>query len=173
MKATANVIRGVVSSWLRYQRRCPLVTFERSLHYGNIPDILALTESRHLIEIEIKVSFGDFKRDANKQKWQWKYFPAPKQFYYAVPSGLAEKIREQLPPGAGLIVVEEEDGGPLDAYTSLPMMKVMVGAKNNSEARKVSIKTAIKMVWNQSGTLCSIAVKTAHMEKDDEERISS
>jgi len=77
-------------------------------------DLLVMTKTGYLTEVEIKVSLQDWKADFEKRKWKQFQNRSPiKYFYYAAPQGLAERYSElQLPPGAGVILVPPE-GSPV------------------------------------------------------------
>lgn len=71
-------------------------------------DYVVVTKARFLVEIEIKVSPTDFKRDILKKKWKsGDREKMVRRFYYAVPLEMVDKIREFLPEDAGLITVEQ------------------------------------------------------------------
>lgn len=63
-------IASCVASWLRYQKQCPVVALEAPSNiFGNeLADVLAITRGHYLIEVEVKVSMQDFRRDRNKIK---------------------------------------------------------------------------------------------------------
>lgn len=74
-------------------------------------DLLCMTQSGYLIEVEVKISLADLKRDAGKRKWESRDFrERVSRFYYAMPEALWEKpsTREHVRPGAGVIVVGEK-----------------------------------------------------------------
>lgn len=73
-------------------------------------DLLVMTQSGYMVEVEIKVSLADLKRDASKHKWSTQAFTTMvSRFYYAMPAALWEKpaAQEAVRPGAGVIVVEK------------------------------------------------------------------
>lgn len=77
-------------------------------------DLLAMTGSGYLVEVEIKVSLADLKRDAAKAKWNSRAFgELVSRFYYAMPLPLWEKdsAKECVPEGSGVIVVAVRDTG--------------------------------------------------------------
>lgn len=77
-------------------------------------DLLALTASGYMVEVEVKVSLSDLKRDAAKRKWESRAFrELVSRFYYAMPAALWAKpaAQEAVRPGAGAIVVEHTQHG--------------------------------------------------------------
>jgi hypothetical protein len=155
-------LRAVAASWLRYDRGCAIVTFERGPNYGDRPDVYGVNESRFGLEIEIKVSLSDFKRDLGKRKWNYQWI-SPKFFYFMVPRSLTEKVRSLLPEGAGLLTLAKH---AVDAYTGLPALQCEVRPKANPKAKRLKPATAIKMVKNQTGTVCSLAVAQANFYRN-------
>lgn len=104
-------MRAAVVGWLRYERGCFLVCWERSPfgehHYR--PDVVGVEKRWRLVEVEVKHSLADFKANGSKRglRMAWQF---PWQFWFAVPSALAPKVRPLLPDGAGLLALAEQDG---------------------------------------------------------------
>ena len=69
-------------------------------------DILSVTKNCFLREIEIKVSVSDFKADFNKKH---NHEGNIKQFYYAVPYYILDKIKDLVPEHAGILVAAYEN----------------------------------------------------------------
>ena len=64
-------------------------------------DMLMVTKNYFLREIEIKVSVSDFKADFKKKH---NHEGNIKQFYYAVPYYILDKIKDLVPEQAGILV---------------------------------------------------------------------
>lgn len=123
--------------WLRFENKCVIVLNERTPVYGHgNPDVLGVTEARFLKEIEVKRSMSDFRANALKfhvanrehclDRW-------PRQFYYAVPLKLAEKVKQELPPWAGLLTVDET------------IVHLEVNAPINPHAKKLSVQRCVRL----------------------------
>lgn len=100
----------MVMKWLRFEKRCLFVINERSpLYTGGNPDVLGVSRARESTEVEIKRSMADFRRNKEKNciklrdTWISRW---PKQFYFAVPENLSEKVLAELPEWAGLLSVD-------------------------------------------------------------------
>jgi len=165
-------VKASVACYFRYKRQFPLISFERPIKHFFKPDILIITKSRKIIEIEVKVSLSDLKNDIKKSIWHRRerlpdLYPMPYQFYYAVPEKLKIKALEvingwnkenKVSGKAGLLIVQDKKKiGWDDVYVA----KKAIG---NNKSKKVSIKDLITMVKNQTGTLCSCSVKIAKLE---------
>lgn len=76
-------------------------------------DMLVLSRSGYLTEVEIKISLSDWKADFQKKKFgqqDWAQAAMIKHFYYAAPKALAARHAElALPSWAGVVSVD--DGG--------------------------------------------------------------
>lgn len=70
-------------------------------------DLVVMRSTGVLIEIEIKVSVADFKKDFKKQHGHKDYGGRITEFYYAIPFNLLEKCLPLIPEEAGIIVVQE------------------------------------------------------------------
>lgn len=159
MKVDSLDIRAAVAMWMRYKKRCPLVCFERDIQEWShgMPDVLGVTRSRRVIEVEIKVSMSDFRSDKKKKKWG--DHQRPRQFYYAVPPEMAEKVKEEIAPEHGLMTLSEHLLG------GAHIIMVVQKAKPAPNDRKVTVQELVRMAWNQSGTLCYLAAKVAEMRR--------
>ena len=83
-------------------------------------DFFFITKSGYAVEIEIKISKADFKKDSEKVDKHYKmrfpkvdktihpYSQIPNQFYYCCPDGMI--TADQLPPYAGLIYITDNRG---------------------------------------------------------------
>jgi len=169
---TAHEIKYAVASYFRYERQAALVSTERPI-YGvtaGVPDVLVCMPNRKLVEIEVKVSMSDFRADAKKYKWkymksEWAKNKGPSQFYYAVPTKLVEKVKAELPEGAGLISCRW-DGRCVGGTAVVVERKAPVLHKT-----RLDLKSIVRMAKNQTGTLCSmmrLEAKRRHEGIDDE-----
>lgn len=70
-------------------------------------DLLVVSKANYLTEIEIKISLSDLKKDSEKFKFQKERSNLIKDFYYAMPEKLWDKIKDNppIPEYAGVIVV--------------------------------------------------------------------
>ncbi len=107
--------------WLRFEKACPVALFERSPRFsGGRPDVLGITKTRYLLEIEVKRSFADFRANSKKNHIIHREHEAfklqaerlalkwPKQFWFLVPPELVKKVEPWIPDYAGLL------RGPID-----------------------------------------------------------
>lgn len=165
-------LRAAVAAWLRYKKQAPVVAFERGIGPG-IPDIMAITKDRFLLEVEIKVSMADFRRDAKKDKWLWRSFNndtsrVPAYFYYAVPLDMVEKIRNDIPAGMGLITMPTPDR--INTLTGLAGVETVVAARRRQGAKRLRLYDIVDMVRHQTGTLVSLECEIAAREIAAEHR---
>lgn len=154
-------LRTVAACWLRYTIGCSIVTFERGPNHFDNPDVYGVNKSRHGLEVEVKVSLSDFKREAKKRKWDYQVV-TPMFFYYLVPNDILEKVKPLIPPGVGLLTVSKF---ALDPYTHLPSIRCEVRPTRNPKARKLSPYCAARLVKHQSGTLCALAVAQVNLSR--------
>lgn len=71
---------------------------------GGRADLVVITRSNYLTEIEIKVSLSDWNADQHKDKFK-RPRPHVARFFYAIPETLQDRIPDWLPPTAGVLVV--------------------------------------------------------------------
>jgi hypothetical protein len=98
-KSDALKMKYQALRWLRLDQRCMFIATEVGMFSS---DVLGCNETK-LIEVEVKVSFTDFKNDFHKWKHsrysgmfandaQW----VPTHFYFAMPENLIEKAKKFL-----------------------------------------------------------------------------
>lgn len=145
-------MRAAIVGWLRYEKGCFLVCWERSPLFTDCrPDIVGVEKRWRVIEVEVKHSLSDFKANQNKRglKTAWQF---PWQFWFAVPLALADKVKPFLPDGAGLLALLPVD----DKFG--PCLRVDVPAKCAPHATKLSKYQIGRMVMHQTGSLHRAAV---------------
>jgi hypothetical protein len=109
-KFTAADIAGALSRDLFHFRRYLIVS---NVSWGLLPweaDLLVMTGSGYVSEVEIKISIADLKRDARKLKWSM--FPDAhkmlKSRWFAMPARVWDHkdAPASVPADAGVIVVD-------------------------------------------------------------------
>ena len=100
-------------------------------------DLLVLRNSGYAVEIEIKRTFSDFKKDFEKQHKHIDYYNRIVEFYYAFPEELYDKCKSLVPEKAGVILCKSS----LD-YKKRFKVKAYVKkkAKRNITARPMTEK---------------------------------
>jgi len=125
--------------WLRWQKKCEYALCQRSPRSWTtgIPDVLGVTKSRYLIEIEIKRSVSDFRADGRKThrlNRELLLDKQPRQFYYLMPPRLATKLATEIPDWAGLMTA--------DHYSAM----VIKDAPLSRESKRLTVKECLRMV---------------------------
>lgn len=98
-------------------------------------DMLVVTKSGYMTEVEVKTSWADWKADALKDKWGKldldRYWKLVKRFTYAVPSDLYDKhgIPDNLRPEHGVLVLTPRK------YGKVPKVQVVREAVINPKAK--------------------------------------
>lgn len=153
-------MRAAVIGWLRYERQCHLVCWERSPFpdHRYRPDIIAVTRKWKVIEVELKQTLGDFKANESKRGVKMRLF-FPQQFYFCVPPPLVEAVKPLLMDGAGLLTVEDNRFGP--------SIVSVVGATNHKAATLISKFAVARMVAHQSASLHRACVALSRMDESN------
>ncbi len=137
--------------WLRWEKRCEFVMLERCPRGScGEPDVIGITRSRYMTEIEIKRSMSDFRADAHKphrNMWSINPAPLPKQIYYLAPSELAKKLIPLVPTWAGLMA------GPTGDDFNLRVLKT---APVNQLSRRLTIKECCRILHLMSNHAISV-----------------
>ncbi len=128
---------------------CHYVLEQRSPRlFRGVPDVIGITKSRFLIEVEIKRSVADFRNDAKKPHiarrglgvdgWGSDYTlkNTPKYFYYMMPRKIVDKVILEVPEWAGVLVEQENN------VTAMVLKK----APSNNLSERLSIEECIRAV---------------------------
>lgn len=161
--------RTLAYMWLRYEQGCYVVTFERH-PYDEVtsekPDVLGLTKRRRLIEVELKVSSADLKKDlqkrhrANIQNNIMRHRAiAPSRLYYMVPAHLVGEALAILPPHTGVISPHR---ALRDSHSGFPAVALHRRATALHD-EPVSVQTAVRMVRDLSGTMTSLLTELVYL----------
>lgn len=122
-----------------------MVLFERTpRHCHGRPDVIGVTASRYLVEIEIKRSLSDFRANAKKYHIENRdafAIHAARQFWYLVPAKLREPVLKELPEWAGLLTDEQH------------WLHCVKKAPVNEKSRRVSVREVARLVELQSNQL--------------------
>lgn len=162
-----STVRYAVACWLRYAKQCHVVAFERGGHgWGwDRPDVFAVNTTRETYDVEIKMSYSDFKADQKKTKFNPLFASAgrerPTWFYYAAPMKLAEKIMAAhplLPGGAGLLGITDFRESGQDGLV------ILARAVKHKASTRPNIRQLATWVKDQSGTLCGLVKQIARAE---------
>jgi len=77
---------------------------------GGEMDLLVVTRSGYLVEVEIKLSRADWKADLAKEKWTMPERRLVSRFYYAVPPELCPaEAPEWVPATSGILHLHPRD----------------------------------------------------------------
>jgi hypothetical protein len=156
---TANYLKACACNWLRYTRQSIVVACERApARWIGIPDVVGVTPKRTVIEIEVKVTKADFRANAKKRVMQYReqlpWTRKPSQFYFLVPPTLVADVIGELPSGAGLLTTDTAS-----RYVRLHDLRVVVPARVDRGAHRLSVRELAAVVKDMAGTLVSALAK--------------
>lgn len=118
-------------------------------------DLIAVSDSGYLKEIEVKISVGDLKRDKAKVKhrfWELEHNPIS-ELWYAMPRYVADKIdvTAHIPDYAGIITIHSN--------STKYFHQIVRKAKRKHNARKLTDREMLKIarlgcirLWTQKLT---------------------
>ncbi len=127
---------------------------------GGQADVLAVNNDRLLIETEVKLDMGDFRRDREKPKHSRLRandggYPTS-YFYFAVPREIANRVClvcDQLYPYAGVFGVDGLSEQNVYVYREAKRLK----------GGKLTLLQIARMAKAQSATLCRLARELARI----------
>lgn len=127
-------------------------------------DMAVISKSNCLTEIEIKRTVADFRKDFKKEHNHIDRFDRIRNFYYAMPENVYEKVKNEIPEKAGVIVIypKQYEWEDRDWYAS-----VKVNARANTKSRKLEDNEVLKLarlgcmrIWKLKQTI----IKLKHNE---------
>ena len=125
--------------WLWLEKKCHYLIEQRAPRFWlGSPDILGVTAQRFLIEVEVKRSVVDFKRDADKRHRRNRerfLEDQAKLFYYMMPAEIADKVFHDIPEWAGVLIPDANQH----------QAQVMKPSPVNNKSRRLSLKECAKM----------------------------
>lgn len=167
MRIKSNKVKAIMASYWRYTRQCPLVALEANCHLGSFSDggqadILAVNKNGLLIETEVKLTIGDFRRDKKKRKHRRfrdndGSYPVT-YFYFGVPRDIANKVSflcAELFPYAGVLGTAGQGEYDVSVYRK---PKILSG-------KKLSFLQITRMAREQSATVCRLAKELAGLKE--------
>jgi hypothetical protein len=102
------LILSSLASYFDYERNC---VFPRVHFYDWESDLLIVTGSRRIWEIEVKISRSDWLVDKVKAKFKNPFFSRISRFYYAVPQEVLDKgIPDFVDARTGILALELKNG---------------------------------------------------------------
>src|SRR4030043_1181553 len=105
-------------------------------------DVLVITRSNYLYEIEIKISKSDLIKDLKKTHGHNDYRNRIKKLYFSIPQKLVDAI-DYVPSRAGVLVVEPD--GRVDEYRKAITQKAI--KINDNEKFQIARLGTIR-IWN-------------------------
>jgi hypothetical protein len=151
--------------WLWLDKGCHIVLEQRSPRYmmGN-PDVIGITKSRYITEIEIKRSASDFAADFRKRHRINREFylkQQPRQFYYLMPEDLALRVQSRVPSWAGLM-----------ACPFYPQINILKIAPVNEESGKLNSKECVRLARLITNHMMGYAVRNENQNQSFKDRDS-
>lgn len=103
-------------------------------------DILSVSKKMYLREVEIKISVSDFKADLLKKHQH--IDENIRQFYYAVPYYILDKVKELVPENAGILVAKifEKTNRKREVISKKWIIEKIKSPKNNNLAKPIDDK---------------------------------
>ncbi len=162
----AEIIKASVLSYLHFERNCPIIALEA--FFGDM-DVAAVTKAGYLIEVEVKMTLADLKRELKKDKhitrkkepWETIYRgPVIKAAYYyiAIPYNLylkSEKFIKESFPHYGILTVSAQQ-----SYWESSRMgyevAVRKSAKRLTKVEKLTMEQQIELASKQGNAICSL-----------------
>ena len=119
-------------------------------------DLFLVNSSKYCYEVEIKISKSDFLKDFEKRHGHKSNYI--KDFYYAMPETLYEKVKEQIPEHAGAITCEVSRGRVVANIVKNPI--------SNKNAKKISLEDELKILRLATMRIWSLKEKIVKLNNE-------
>lgn len=142
-------------------------------------DVLVLNGSNYAVEVEIKISKADIKKDLKKKHGH--NSNKIRRLFFAIPENLyTEEIIAMIPERAGIFVVTDPaevkengyDGKPMPSWIELPKCVLKRNAKINKNARAFTLaeratmgRLGVLRYWNIRNQLNSKKIFESEQKK--------
>lgn len=143
-----------------------LIMVPRTSWTGYECDLLVVDSKLRVIDVEIKISRGDLKADAKKDKWWYRkswaeereprnWPPKVYKHYYVVPASVwDDKLYACIPPTSGVVTLKHHSYYPGHVVTTLRRQ-----AKPNKDVQPISGADAIDLGRHASLRLWDLMLK--------------
>ncbi|MCK5235878.1 MAG: hypothetical protein KAR06_02740 [Deltaproteobacteria bacterium] len=157
----AEMVKGAVVNHLRFHKKCGVIALEA--YFGDC-DIVGINPSGYLIEVEVKTSVGDLKKEAKKRKhkfttWRGTRHPRTAYFYFALPRTIywkcLEFIRDNF-PDYGVLTVSPSSHWELDRPTTTVFTVAEPVKAKRLTKEKMPLEQQLDIASKQSNTICSL-----------------
>lgn len=127
-------------------------------------DLLILRKSGHCLEVEIKISKADLKKDKEKSHGHVDYYDRVRELWFAIPEGMSNCI-EDIPEKAGILVVYMHEW--LNRYCC----KRIRDAKVNSKSVKLYENEQLALARLGTMRIWSLKNKIIDMKRGKKKRV--
>jgi len=166
---TSRDIEIAISNHFGYRQNLIIPNVSRGFNLNYEADILIVSDSGYVTEVEIKTSYSDFNAEKLKNDKAHKNNRI-KKFYFAMPEALALKCQPEI-TDAGLIAIHEHEiyMGVYRQYC-----KTIKPPKCNHHARKITEKERLKLaelgsmrIWSLKKHINNLEQKIKKLKKEE------
>lgn len=166
----AETIKGAVVDHLRFQKKCSVIALEA--YYGDF-DVAGINPSGYFIEVEVKTSVGDLKKEAKKSKHKITTWSSPRHrriayFYLALSLTMYWKCKEYIQdnfPDYGVLTVAPQALWDFGQPTRTGfIVKERVKPKRLTK-EKLTLQEQLEVASKQSNTICSLMNRLLNARK--------
>jgi len=158
----AKIIEQTVVNFFNYRQNIIVPNVFWGWGLSHEADLIVLRPSGYAVEVEIKVSLADIKKDNQKRRDHWENNKISRVFF-AIPSKLKEKALEIIPTRYGIICVYEKEYNGKLFYEA----RTERNAKLNKFSRKINDIEKLKLtelgvmrIWSLKDHIHKLKTKT-------------
>jgi hypothetical protein len=115
---------------------------------GGRADLVIISRSNYLTEVEVKISLSDWNADQHKRKFCG-VRPHVSRFFYAIPETLKDKVPDWVPPEAGILVLYDMGHG-FDRVSELRAAKRLNKLKVDDKTIRKMHESCYYRFWRQN-----------------------
>ena len=130
-------------------------------HWMHECDMFIVTKAGIATEVEIKISKADLLKDFNKGHNHKDRAGRITYFYYAMPETLYEKVKDLIPPEAGILTCERGSWEGASAY-----IREKRKPEKRKDTRKLTPEEQLKIAWLGTMRIWSLKEKIIKLQND-------
>lgn len=115
-------------------------------------DLIVMRSSGYAVEVEIKRTFADFKKDFEKRHGHVDYKNRIVEFYYAFPEELYEKCKDLVPENAGVILcksyLDYKKRFKVKAYVKKKAKRIPKAKKLTEKEQQQVVRLGALRIWS-------------------------
>jgi hypothetical protein len=145
-----------LANYFKYTQNYVIPNVSWGFHGNYEMDLFIIRKSGYGVEVEIKITVADFKNDLKKRHNHSSRYV--KDFYYAMPMSVYEKIKDLIFDHAGVLIIKKIE------TTEKIIITEVKKPKSNKNAIKLTMEDVLKIGWLSSIRIWTLKKKIKKLQ---------